>query len=156
HLHTEVPDATLVIAGQDKGLQQKVRQLADKVGVGAFVRFPGYLDTVAKIREGNAADIFLNTNRVDNSPVAVIEACALGLPVVATAVGGIPDLLTDGENALLVPDNDHQAMAAAVLRLLRDPALASRLSLNGARLAERSFWFHVRPQWEELFTEICK
>jgi glycosyltransferase involved in cell wall biosynthesis len=125
--------------------------MARELGLGDAVRFPGYLDMAAKVREGNAADIFLNTNRIDNMPVSVIEACAMGLPVVATNVGGIPQLLTDGETALLVPDDDDEAMAAASLRLLHDAALASELSQNGRELASHSSWEQVRPQWERLF-----
>ena len=135
-----LPNASLVIAGQDKGACQHVQKMARELGLGDAVRFPGYLDMGAKVREGNAADIFLNTNRIDNMPVSVIEACAMGLPVVATKVGGIPQLLTDGETALLVPDDDDKAMAAASLRLLQDEALASRLSQNGRKLASHSSW----------------
>ena len=99
-----------------------------------------------KRREGNAADIFINTNRIDNMPVAVLEAGATGLPVVATAVGGVPDLLVDGRDAVLVSDDDDAAMADAILRLLRDPELAGRLSRNGRLLASRSAWESVRVQ----------
>jgi glycosyltransferase involved in cell wall biosynthesis len=147
----EVPDTTLVIAGQDKGMQEIVRGLAHQMDLDDHARFPGYLDTAAKIAAMNTADIFINTTHVDNMPVSVLEACAMGLPVVATNVGGIPDLLTDNETGLLVPDADDGGMAAAVLRLLRDPDLAGRLSASGRQLAELSSWERVRPQWEELF-----
>ena len=147
-------NAILVMAGQDKGKQSTVQEFASKMELIGAVWFSGYLNMANKIQEGNTADIFLNTNRVDNAPVAVIEACALGLPVIATNVGGIADLLTDNETALLVPDNDDKAMAAAVMRLLRDPDLAGRLSANGRKLAERFSWEKVRPQWEKLFTEV--
>jgi glycosyltransferase involved in cell wall biosynthesis len=151
-----VPEITLVIAGQDKGTQDAVQRLARRLGLENVARFPGYLDMAAKVREGKTADIFLNTNHVDNTPVSLIEACAMGLPVVATNVGGIPDLLTDGETGLLVPDDDDEAMAAAILRLLRDPDLAGRLSANGRQLAERFSWAQVRPQWEELFARVVR
>jgi L-malate glycosyltransferase len=156
HVKKQIPDATLVIAGQDKGMESKVRELADELQVRESVEFPGYLDVPQKIREGRAADIFLNTTRVDNTPVSIIEACAMGIPVVATDVGGISDLLTNEQTALLVRDDDDRGMAAAVLRLLQDPELASRLSTNGAQLARRSFWDTVRPQWEDLFAEVLR
>lgn len=149
-----VPKASLVIAGQNKGTENDVKQLAYELGVADATHFPGYLDLPAKLQHGNSADIFLNTNHVDNVPVSVIEACAMGLPVVATNVGGIPDLLQDGETALLVPSGDDQAMAAGVIRLLQDPDLAGRLSANGRRLAENFSWEQVRPQWEKLFGEV--
>jgi L-malate glycosyltransferase len=148
------PNASLVIAGQDKGTLHHVQKLAEELRLDDAVRFPGYLDMAAKKEEGNGADIFLNTNRIDNMPVSVVEACAMGLPVVATRVGGIPQLLTDGETALLVPDDDDEAMAAASLRLLHDPALASQLSKNGRELARHSSWEQVRPQWERLLASV--
>jgi glycosyltransferase involved in cell wall biosynthesis len=149
------PDATLVLAGQDKGTELAVRQLATDLGVADAVRFPGFLDMPAKIREAAACDIFLNTNRIDNMPVALVEAGALGLPVISTRVGGIPDLLTHEETGLLVDDGDDRQMAAAVERLLGDEELAQRLSVNGRRLAERSAWTAVQPQWERLFQELA-
>jgi glycosyltransferase involved in cell wall biosynthesis len=80
----------------------------------------------------------------------VLEAAAFGLPVVSTDVGGIPSLLRDGEEALLVPEGDAEAMAGAVRRLLEEPGLAGRLSAAGREVAERSSWERVRPLWEEL------
>jgi glycosyltransferase involved in cell wall biosynthesis len=153
-LREKVPEATLVMAGQDKGMQLQVKRLTESLGLNGQVRFPGFLDMQAKIHEGSVADIFINTNRIDNMPVAVVEACAMGLPVVSTAVGGIPDLLTDGETGLLVPDDDDQAMVRAIHHLLKDPDLAGRLSMSGRRLAEQSSWEHVRPQWEGVFTQL--
>jgi glycosyltransferase involved in cell wall biosynthesis len=148
------PEATLVMAGQEKGAQSAVRQLAAELGVDDGIRFPGYLDAAAKVREGHAADIFLNTNRIDNTPVSVIEACAMGLPVVATDVGGLADLLVERETGLLVPDDDHQAMAEAVLRLLAEPHLANRLSRQGRSMAERFSWEQTLPQWERLLEVV--
>jgi glycosyltransferase involved in cell wall biosynthesis len=87
-------------------------------------------------------------------PVSVLEAGAFGLPVVATAVGGIPNLLTQDETGLLVADSDVGAMAAAVRRLLTEPALAARLSAGGRALAESCGWDAVRPQWAALFREV--
>jgi glycosyltransferase involved in cell wall biosynthesis len=153
-LRETVPEASLVMAGRDKGFEAEARQTAEQLGINGAVRFAGFLDMNEKVREGDAADIFINTNRVDNMPVAVVEACAMGLPVVATAVGGVPDLLKDGETGLLVPDDDDKMMAEAIKRLLDDAELAGRLSANGRLLAERSSWEQVRPRWEELFADL--
>ncbi|HYS06101.1 MAG TPA: glycosyltransferase family 4 protein [Candidatus Dormibacteraeota bacterium] len=153
-LRTTHPDATLVMGGQDKGMQADVERHARDRGLGDAVRLPGFLDMERKLREGSASDIFINTSHVDNMPVAVLEAGALGLPVVSTTVGGIADLLKDGETALLTPDGDVEAMVEAIRRLLRDPDLAGRLSAAGRRLAERSSWDQVRSQWESLFASL--
>ena len=148
-------DATLTMAGQEKGLHAAVQELARRRGLAGAVRFPGFLGPDDKVREFGAHDIYLNTNRVDNMPVSVLEAAAFGLPVVATAVGGVPHLLRDGETGLLVPDGDVAAMTAAIRRLLDEPGLAGTLSANGRRLAESCAWEPVMAQWEELFRRVC-
>jgi len=150
------PLATMVMAGQDKGMEADVRRLSREYGVADGIRFAGFLNDEAKIREGSTADIFLNTNRIDNTPVSVIEACALGLPIVATRVGGISDLLTHNESALLVPDNDDRAMAEAILQLLRDPDLAARLSAGGRRIAEQCSWDEITCRWQDLLAEVTE
>lgn len=153
-LHHTHPDATLAMAGQEKGLHAAVQTLARDRGLEAATRFPGFLGPAEKTREFAAHDIYLNTNRVDNMPVSVLEAAAFGLPIVATAVGGVPHLLRDGETGLLVPDGDVAAMAGAVRRLLDEPGLAARLSTNGRRLAESCAWEPVKTRWESLFAEV--
>jgi glycosyltransferase involved in cell wall biosynthesis len=154
NLRRSHPSATLTMGGQEKGLGPAVRALAERRGLADAVRFPGFLGPADKQREFAAHDIFLNTNRVDNMPVSVLEAAAFGLPVVATAVGGVPYLLRDGETGLLVPDGDAAAMSDAVRRLLDQPGLAGRLSANGRRLAESCAWEPVRAQWQILFAEV--
>jgi glycosyltransferase involved in cell wall biosynthesis len=149
-----IPEARLTMAGSDKGIEDDVRQMANQSGLNGAVRFCGFLGMEQKFSEGDAADLYINTNRIDNMPVGVVEACAMGLPVVATNVGGIPYLLKDGETALLVPDDDDEAMAAAVIRLLQDHNLAGRLSTNGRLLAEGCSWEVVRPKWEALFRRV--
>ncbi len=144
-------DATLVMAGRDEGLLGEARALAHALGLSDAVRFPGFLDHDAKVREASAADFFLNTNRVDNTPVSVIEAAAFGLIVVATRAGGVPDLVTDGENGLLVPMGDADAMASAILRALEDSELAKKLSEGGRELAARSSPSRVAARWDEVF-----
>jgi glycosyltransferase involved in cell wall biosynthesis len=148
------PEATLVMGGQDMGLRPAVERLAAELGVSDAVRFAGFLDMEGKRREFARADIFINTNRIDNQPVSVIEACAMGLPVVSTSVGGIPFLLTHGETGLLVDNEDVDAMARAVVRLTEDEGLAGRLSSNGRSLAARSDTSAVLVRWESVFERL--
>lgn len=150
----KAPEATLVMAGQNKGLLEETRKLAIELGVEQAVRFPGFLRMEGKIEESSKADIFINTNHIDNMPVAVVEAGAMGLPIVTTDVGGIPDLLQDGESAIFVRDDDDEQMAEAILSLLDNPDLASRLSANGRLVAERSSWDQIQRQWESMFEEM--
>ena len=148
------PEATLVLAGEETGYRKVVETRVRELGLAAHVRFAGFLDLAAKQREADAADIFLNTPTIDNRPLCVVEAGAFGLPVVSTNVGGIPDLIEHESTGLLVPDDDDRAMAAQVLRLLAEPALAQRLSANGAALAKQSSVERVLPEWTKLFAAV--
>lgn len=162
HLAVDVVDllckrgipATLTMGGQDAGLRAEVMASAQAKGIGDQVKDVGFLGPERKIAALQEHDVFLNTNRVDNMPVTVVEALACGLPTVATEVGGIPYLLTHEETALLVPDDDAAATAAAVERLLTTPALAERLSRQGRALAEESAWPAVKRQLETIFREV--
>jgi glycosyltransferase involved in cell wall biosynthesis len=149
-----LPGVSLTMAGQEKGLLKTTQELAARKGLDEQVRFAGFLDLPAKQREFAAHDIYLHTNRVDNMPVSVVEAAAFGLPVVATRVGGIPYLLEDGKNALIVESGDAKGMAEAVIRLVEEPGLASLLSQNGRQLAEMCAWENVRQQWDAAFGRI--
>jgi glycosyltransferase involved in cell wall biosynthesis len=153
-LRDNLPGASLVMAGPDKGSLPDVERLSQSLGLEDHVRFAGFLEKEGKVREAGAADIYINTNHIDNTPVGVLEACAMGLPIVTTSVGGIPDLFDHGETALFVRDDDDEGMARSVQSLVSNPDLAALLSRNGRRLAERFSWERVRPQWEQLFAEL--
>lgn len=146
-----VPDCTLTMAGQESGLLESVKGLAVSLGLERQVRFAGFLERDGKKEIFKEHDIFLNTNRIDNMPISVLEAAAFGLPIVATRVGGIPHLLQNEVNALLVPSEDAHSMADAIIRLMKEDTLAAQLSRNGRILAERSSWPQVKGHWEDAF-----
>ena len=100
------------------------------------------------------ADIYLMSPNIDNMPGTLLECFASGLPIVATAVGGIPYIAKDRESALLVPINDHEAMAARAMELLEDPALVERLTQQGLYEVEKYHWKPVRDQWAALYQEL--
>jgi glycosyltransferase involved in cell wall biosynthesis len=150
-----IPDAQLTMVGPDKdGTLADARTQAVKLGVLDRVHFTGAVGKSEIPKYLAAADIFLNTSTIDNTPVSVIEAMAMGLTVVSTNVGGIPYLLEDGANALLVSGGDAKEMAAAVMRLLAEPSLAAAISRNGRAKAENFSWDAVLPKWEELLLEV--
>ena len=149
-------DARLTMAGQDKGLEQACRELAAELGLTERVDFAGFLDMAAKQRLFAEHDVYLHTNRVDNTPVTVIEACAFGLPMIATSVGGLPDLIEHEVSGLLVDSEDAGAMARAVARLLAEPRLMDQLSSGGRQLAQRCAWSRVYEQWVELSGRLLR
>jgi phenylacetate-CoA ligase len=87
-------------------------------------------------------------------PNSVLEALACGLPVVSTRVGGVPYLVRDGVSALLVDAGDAEAMAGAILRLLRDAGLAERLVTAGVADAQQYTWARVRLRLAELYGRV--
>ncbi len=104
-----------------------------------------------------AADVLAYATRADNCPLTVLEAMACGLPVVGSAVGGVPELVAHGETGLLVPVGDAEAFAAGVLRVLRDDAM--RLRLAGASRARAESRFSLDGQvsaFLELYREMTE
>jgi glycosyltransferase involved in cell wall biosynthesis len=94
-------------------------------------------------------DIYLQTNRIDNMPVSVIEMWACGLPIVATDVGGITYLIRNRIDGMLVASEDCQAMAHACFELLYNSELAKKLSCNGRLRASELSWERIQPMWEK-------
>jgi len=151
-LARELPDARLQMIGPDKGdgSVERTRRAASELGVAERVEIVLGVPKSQVPDRLSGADVFVNTTSVDNVPVSLLEALACGLCVATTDAGGIADLVRDGETALMVPTDDADAMAAAVLRILREPGLAARLSANARREAEGFDWARVLPAWDAL------
>jgi len=113
---------------------------ARDVGVASGrVAFRGAVPHEANLRVLRGADVFVMPSFNESCPYALIEAMALGKPIVASAVGGILDMVKDGESALLVPAGDPDALAGAVDRLLEDPSLGRRLGRAAQQRAQSLF-----------------
>ncbi|MCU1243884.1 MAG: glycosyl transferase family 1 [Candidatus Acidoferrum typicum] len=157
-LKDEFPPIHLMMIGPDKGDSSRAKTLAEakRYGVETHLEMHSLLpkDQVPHVLKG--ADIFLNTSRIDNTPVSVLEAMAAGLCVVSTDVGGIPYLLKSGQEALLVPEGDDAAMAAAVRSLLRDQQLATKIRTTASRKLKNFDWSVVLPQWQDLLTSVAR
>jgi glycosyltransferase involved in cell wall biosynthesis len=108
-------------------LADELAAIRDRLGLGDRFRFLGYQED--PIRVLVAGDVFALSSRYEGLPIAMLEAFAAGLPVVATSVGGIPSALRDGTDGLLVPPRDPDALAGALVKLL-DPAVRERLTMS--------------------------
>lgn len=114
------------------------------------VNFTGGMPKAKWLAYAKDFDVFINTTNVDNTPVSVMEAMALGLPVVSTNVGGIPFLLEDNKDAILVPPKDTKAITDAIKKLLENQDLAHSISKQARKKAESFDWDVVKHQWEEV------
>jgi glycosyltransferase involved in cell wall biosynthesis len=129
----EFPDVQLVLAGEgDEGAER--RRLAAALGIGARVRFTGALPRAQVLALMRRARLFVLPSRREGLPYALLEAGIAGIPTVATAVGGVGEIVAAGETGLLVPPEDPEALAVAIRRLLGDEGLRRRLA---AALAAR-------------------
>ncbi|MGH9377246.1 MAG: glycosyltransferase [Terriglobia bacterium] len=146
------PQATLSLPGEGPE-EARVRSLVQELGLSG-VDFAG---AVAREKMGlyyDRADIFINASWLDNMPLSILEAFAAGTPVVSTAPEGIRYIVRHEETGLLCEPDDWAALAANVIRLLGDPALALRLSQNAYGESEKYRWESVRSQWLELYGSL--
>lgn len=147
-LRTKHVDAELCMVGPDKdGSLNKVRQRADQRGVSDSLTITGRLDKKDWVLLAGDYDIFINTTDFDNHPVSVIEAMALGLPLVSTNVGGLPYLIENGNDGILVPPQDANAFVEAIEGLLQSPGKAMRLAHEARRKVEGFDWNILRDEW---------
>ena len=129
-LRGSVPQVRLECAGD--GDLAKVARYALALNLGTRVSLPGWIDRSGARALMRRASVFVLPSYAEALPVSLLEAMAEGCPVIATRVGGIPDVITDEVDGLLVPAGNPEALAAAIARVLRDPAFARALG-NTAR-----------------------
>ncbi len=151
----EFPQARLIMIGPElDGSMEACKKFAVEQGIENRVLFTGKLTKEEWIDLAKDCDIFINTSNYDNQPVSIIEAMALGLPVVSTNVGGIPYFLEHDKSGLLVEKGNATAMSDAILKLINDDKLVAHLRVNGRKLSEQFDWSNLKHKWEELFNTI--
>lgn len=127
----------LTIAGD--GELETYRAQAERLGLAGRVRFTGWLDQTGCRRELQAADVLVQPSMFEGLPMSVLEAMANGLAIIATPVGSVGDAIKDETTGLLVPPGERCALAAALARVIEDPALRRRLGLGAREMFERQF-----------------
>jgi glycosyltransferase involved in cell wall biosynthesis len=140
--------ALLVGAGQ---LEGELRRRVDELGLTEVVRFAGHRDDAVSITA--AADVFALPSEWEGMPLALLEAMALGRPIVATAVRGVTDVVSDGDTGLLIPRGDAAALAGALERVLGDDHLRARLAANAAALAAHT---HTEDRMVGRYVELYR
>jgi glycosyltransferase involved in cell wall biosynthesis len=139
------PNASLKVAG-DGTCRGALHELAAELKL-RNVEFVGSVTRERMAELYNEVDCFLNGSRIDNQPLSLLESFASGLPIVTTNAGGIPDLVTNGETALVVAINDHEALARGAITLIEQPELVDRIVNKARDECRRYTWEAVRNEW---------
>ena len=150
-VRTSAPLYLLLVGGGE--LENTVREQVAALGLESRVRFLGIRADVADILR--ASDAFVLSSRWEGNPMSVMEAMAAGLPVVSTAVGGVPELVREGETGLLVPSEDTGALAQAIQALVDNPARRQAMGVAARQHAVASFDIrHTVRGYEQLYEAL--
>lgn len=145
------PEARLTMVGPDKdGSLKELEGYIQKKGLQKHITFTGLLSKAEWHALSDSHDIFLNTTSIDNHPVSVIEAMALGLPIVSTNAGGLNKLLNHRINALLSDPDDEDLMLKHICELMAQPDLCEKLSLQGRKRVEEFDWKIIRDKYIQI------
>ena len=148
-LKNTYPKAILCMIGPDKdGTLEDVKQLINKYHLNESVEITGVLAQKEWHKKSKAFDIFINTTNIDNTPVSVIEAMALGLPVVSTNVGGMPYLIQHNEDGVLVEKNNPSVMTKEICKIVEENKYS--LAINARKKVENFDWNIVQSKWIQL------
>lgn len=145
-----LPDARLFVIGEGPARASLERQ-AEQLGIGPSVCWLGYRDDLAEVYRQLA--VLLIPSRSEGLPNVALEAMAYGIPVVATSVGGLPEVVTDGENGFLAPPDDAATLAQGILRILEDPLLRNRLGQRARQEMASRFSLEARLR---ALDQICE
>jgi glycosyltransferase involved in cell wall biosynthesis len=145
-------DILLAVAGSGP-MEQHYREMAAQLGLGGSVRFLGFRTDLPDLMA--AADLVLAPSRAEAFGLAIAEALYLGTPVLSTRVGGIPEIVRDGTDGVLVPPEDPESLGRAIVTLLSDEGLRARLRNAGRERIRREFAFEMMlRKYESVYAEI--
>jgi glycosyltransferase involved in cell wall biosynthesis len=151
-LKKNYPNATLCMIGPDSGdgSLYEVKELVTKLKLNNSVEFTGSMAKSEWHKKSKDFDIFINTTNIDNTPISVIEGMALGLPIVSTNVGGIPYLIKNNLEGVLVDADNEMAMCSAISELIETPKIVKELTKNARKKAESFDEAVVIDNWIDI------
>lgn len=151
------PDATLLMVGgcnNGNDCFDKILSKTMEMGLSDSVEFTGRLSKEEWIARSTECNIFINTTNADNQPVSLIEAMALGLPVISTNVGGIPYIITNDIDGMLVKPNDVNAMFKCVCKLVDDTIFLNHVTEMSVKKSKSFYSSTVKNEWIKLLYNI--
>jgi glycosyltransferase involved in cell wall biosynthesis len=164
----ELIDAVTALFGSNEGIQLRivgaeeletvrVKDYLEKIGKPGYIRYVGPVSEAQKHHEYLSADIFAFPTHVEDQSYAVMEAMSYGLPCIASNVGGVPSLIRDGQNGLLINPKDVPSLKAALENLVRDPELRRRLGMAARRtIADEFSWANRAAEMKRLYDAVLR
>jgi glycosyltransferase involved in cell wall biosynthesis len=153
----DVPDTKLFFVGKGV-MRDELEMLSKKLGVEKNVKFTGFVEEGLKHFYYRAADVFVlpSTMSTESFGIVNLEAMACGVPIVASRIGGIPDVVKDGENGLLVPPRDSNALADAIIYLLENEEVRNKMGKNGRKKVEVYSWERIAEETEKVYLSLIE
>jgi glycosyltransferase involved in cell wall biosynthesis len=148
------PNVSLTLVGSGSE-ENALRTLAGSLGLRG-VHFVGPVPPERMSAYYAAADAYVQTPVVDNMPLSVLEAFASGLPVVSTAVGGVPAIVEDRVNGLLAPDDDADGIAGQIIELIERPDMARRIAAAAAAACAQYDWSTTQESWRAVYRALAR
>ncbi len=142
----------LIVGGN--GETDRFLARAAELGLDSYIDFRGWIGPAAKAEIFGAGGVLVLPSYIEGMPISILEACSYGLPSISTPVGGIPELVADGESGILVTPGDHEALAAAMARYIGSPALAAQHGEAAHLRALPHFPEEVRRALDSLYASI--
>jgi len=151
----EIPDCRLCLVGDDQGMGEKLRKQAVDLGIAEKVIFTGHIEEKVFRDAYGAADVFVLPSEYEAFGIVLLEAMACKVPCIGTRVGGVPEVIRDGTDGLLVEYKDVRGLARAMIRLLSDFEERHRMGEAGRERVRREFtWSSVVDRIEEVYREL--
>ena len=150
-----IPNTKLVFVGRG-GMREELKRLSKKLGVDKHIKFTGFVEEILKPFYYKAADVFClpSTTSHESFGIVNLEAMACGVPIVASKIGGIPDVVKDGENGLLAPPKDSDALADAIIYLLENEDVREKMGKKGREKVGDYSWERIVEETEKVYEEL--
>ena len=153
-LAKKYPHFYMIMAGNDGGLLSSIQAMVKENNLDHVIKFTGFINQSQKQELAYDFDIYICTNRIDNAPVSVIEFMSLGLPIVSVNTGGLPYLINNEINGLLVSLDDDNGMVTQIEKLMNYPSLSSTITQNALDYSGQYDEVPVLKKWALLFSEM--
>lgn len=153
-MRREVPDAPDLLLAGDGALHETLKSLGQELGLDGQVHFVGRVDRAGAVALFKGCEFFVLPSRHEPMGIVNLEAMAAGKAVIASRVGGVPELVEDGQNGLLVAPDDPTFLALALRRLVEDPDLSRRLGECGAERARDFDWDAIAVQYLQIYCDV--